>query len=80
MVKKRILRDSKKSMRKMASNLNISPAPMRRIRTHVRSKRNQQEIDGEIRHFQQFLPQLNGSLSIAKNIKLFLDYVAHRMA
>uniref|UniRef100_A0A1I7X1P8 HTH_Tnp_IS630 domain-containing protein n=1 Tax=Heterorhabditis bacteriophora TaxID=37862 RepID=A0A1I7X1P8_HETBA len=34
MVKKRILRDSKKSMRKMASNLNISPAPMRRIVKH----------------------------------------------
>uniref|UniRef100_A0A1I7X065 HTH_Tnp_Tc3_2 domain-containing protein n=1 Tax=Heterorhabditis bacteriophora TaxID=37862 RepID=A0A1I7X065_HETBA len=34
MVKKRILRDSKKSMRKMASNLNISPASMRRIVKH----------------------------------------------
>uniref|UniRef100_A0A1I7X9R3 HTH_Tnp_ISL3 domain-containing protein n=1 Tax=Heterorhabditis bacteriophora TaxID=37862 RepID=A0A1I7X9R3_HETBA len=34
MVKKRILRDSKRSMRKIASNLNISRASMRRIVKH----------------------------------------------
>uniref|UniRef100_A0A1I7WUS1 HTH_Tnp_Tc3_2 domain-containing protein n=1 Tax=Heterorhabditis bacteriophora TaxID=37862 RepID=A0A1I7WUS1_HETBA len=33
-VKKKILRDNKRSMRKMASHLNISPASMRRIVKH----------------------------------------------
>uniref|UniRef100_A0A1I7WPU5 HTH_Tnp_Tc3_1 domain-containing protein n=1 Tax=Heterorhabditis bacteriophora TaxID=37862 RepID=A0A1I7WPU5_HETBA len=34
MVKKRILRDSKRSMRKIASDLNISPTSMRKMIKH----------------------------------------------
>uniref|UniRef100_A0A1I7XTX5 Uncharacterized protein n=1 Tax=Heterorhabditis bacteriophora TaxID=37862 RepID=A0A1I7XTX5_HETBA len=43
-------------------------------------QRRQQEIHGDMRNFQQFLIQLDGILPTSRNIKSFLDCIAHRMA